>query len=426
MRGSWSGMRDTPGRISGHGTRITLVGLLVVLGLSMFAGVSVSHHPLLALATSLMVLGLGVMFYRSRLGRSMGRRFAWIPWAWIALAYFADHRMTESYRSPLAAASGELSLQNGIQLVVYAFVGVLVLYHRGALIRGSRIPILRDYVFVLLWPSIALLSAIWSIIPRFTVARALQLFVVISLGLLCARIWLLWPDLARALLIRTLRLFVVLTALLALSGFAFNEGWSIRFEWFGANAIIAATYVAAALLILVLGGRSLTGFVLPIYSSLLLLFGVVIYLTRTRSVLVALSLSISLGVRAVRPWPASTAGSLFGPLRFMSSAWPVDGHLVSDTDRPGPSSPRKWTGGPAPRTTPGWNSCLESALWGASSLLRASRSSFSASIEPNGSILSIDSRSESLSSCWWLQAHHPKRSRFLGWVSCFSSSSHRS
>jgi O-antigen ligase len=208
----------------------------------------------------------------------------------VALAVFADHRLSTDYRDPLAAAEGQLSIGNAIQLGVYALVGLLVLRERGALLQRHRRAVPK--ALLIGWPSIALISTAWSIIPKFTLVRSLQLFVVASLGLLCVRIWWESPDTGELLFRRTLRLFVQVVTLLAISGFFFGGDWRVRFAWQGVNGIGAATYLGAALVILVVGGRALTRFSRSVYWSQLVLFGVCFYLARTRSVLLAVYLAV--------------------------------------------------------------------------------------------------------------------------------------
>jgi hypothetical protein len=269
-------------------------GWLGVLAVSGLAGIYVAAHPFWVLGLSLAVLLLGISIVNPRKSKWATGHYRWIPPAWIALAFFADHRLGGPFRSPLAAAEGQLSFENGVQLLVYALVGLLVLRERGALLREDRRSIRKG--FLIAWPSIALISTFWSIIPRFTAIRAIQLFIVISLGLLCVRIWLSSPDMGRLLMSRALRLFVQLVTLLAISGFLLGEAWRVRYAWFGANAITAATYAGIAFLILAVGGKVLTGFSAPIYWSQLFLFGSVLYFARTRSVIIAVYVAILAGI----------------------------------------------------------------------------------------------------------------------------------
>ena len=261
-----------------------------VLAVSGFAGVLVSTHPFWVSGLGLSVFVIGVLIVNPKKAKAAIGRYGWIPPAWVALAYFADHRLGGAFRSPLAAASGQLSFENGIQLLVYALVGLLVLRERGALLRKDRKAIRKG--FLVAWPLVALISTLWSIIPRFTAVRALQLLIVISLGLLCVRIWWSSPETAQVLFRRTLRVFVQLVTLLAVSGFLLGEDWRVRFEWFGANGITAATYAGTAFLILAIGGRVLTGFSTPLYLSQLFLFGITIYFARTRSIVIAVYVAI--------------------------------------------------------------------------------------------------------------------------------------
>jgi O-antigen ligase len=266
------------------------LGWSIVLAASGFAGVSASTHPYRALSLGAVAILLTFLSLRGRTPTLASGRYRWIPYAWVALAVFADHRLSTTYRNPLAAAEGQLSMENAVQLVVYALVGLLVLRERRVLLQVHRRPVPK--ALIITWPFIALISTAWSIIPIFTLVRSLQLVVVASLGLLCVRIWWESPDTGELLFRRTLRLFVQVVSLLAISGFFFGEDWRVRFAWQGVNGIGAATYLSAALVILVVGGRALTRFSTPIYLSQLVLFGVCLYLARTRSVLLALYLAV--------------------------------------------------------------------------------------------------------------------------------------
>jgi hypothetical protein len=124
------------------------------------------------------------------------------------------------------------------------------------------------------------------------VVRALQLFVVISLAILCVRIWRWSPDTARAIWTKTFRLFVQVITLLAVSGFLFRDWPDSRFRWMWAQPGGAGNYLGVAFLILALGGRALTRFSVTGYWSRLLLFGVSLYLCHTRSVLIAIFVAI--------------------------------------------------------------------------------------------------------------------------------------
>jgi O-antigen ligase len=268
------------------------LGVLIVSGL---VGMSVSRNFAGTLGLCLAVAVVGVSSVKLRAAGAVVRRYWWIPPSWVVLAFAADHRFGTQYRSTFEAASGELSIDNAVQLLIYALVGVLVLRERRALLRDDPIGVPKG--FLVAWPSVALVSTAWSIIPKFTVVRALQLFVVISLAVLSVRIWRSSPDIARLLWTKTLRLLVQVVTLLAVSGFLFRDDWlSSRFTWEGAFPGVAGTYLGVAFLILALGGRALTGFSVAGYWSRLLLFGVSLYFSHTRSVLIAILVAILAGM----------------------------------------------------------------------------------------------------------------------------------
>ena len=280
-----SGTRESAAKLLPIG--LAWLGVLIVSGL---VGVSVSRHFPATLGLCLAVAVVGVLSVKLRAAGAVVRRYGWIPASWVVLAFAADHRFGTQLRSTVEAASGELSVDNTVQLLIYALVGFLVLRERRALSRDEPIGVPKG--FLIAWPSIALVSTAWSIIPKFTVVRALQLFVVISLAVLSVRIWRSSPDIGRLLWTKTLRLFVQVVTFLAVFGFLFRDWPSSRFTWMGAFPGVAGNYLAVAFLILALGGRALTGFSITGYWSRLLLFGVSLYFSHTRSVLIAIFVAI--------------------------------------------------------------------------------------------------------------------------------------
>jgi hypothetical protein len=140
----------------------------------------------------------------------------------------------------------------------------------------------------------ALVSTAWSLVPLFSLVRALQLLVPIGLALLTVRIWLKSPDVAYTIWKKTLRLFVQTVTILILVGFASGLWREPRFTWPGAHPGLAAMYIGAAFLILVAGGRSFLALRSSGYVFRLALFGTTLYLGDTRGVLAGVLLALGL------------------------------------------------------------------------------------------------------------------------------------
>ncbi|HEX6207135.1 MAG TPA: O-antigen ligase family protein [Actinomycetota bacterium] len=262
------------------------------LALAAAAGAYSVGHPQRALVFGpLFVLGLILLDLNGRKG-TLVDRFGWIPWAWVALLLVTDLRLINA--DPLAVAAGAANVQHLIQIAAYALVTVLVVRARSTIIGLFPRPVPKG--LLLAFPLVAVASAAWSLIPIYTVVRALQLVVLALLALLVVRIWASDPDAGEEIFARMLRLFVQVVSILAVIGLATAENLGDRFTWLGMHPGVTATYTGAALLILILGGRSWLRFPGYTYWPRLLLFGVVIYLAQTRSVLAGIVIGIGVGL----------------------------------------------------------------------------------------------------------------------------------
>ena len=258
-----------------------------------WAGVLISAALVSVYSTKKMPYGLGLaggvlvasilVVRTTRVSRTATVR--WIPVAWVALLLVADFRF-DLNRSPLDAAYGNLSLENVAQIVIFGVVAAMVIRSRGLLVQRQpqRIPKLP----ILLFPTFALASTLWSPIPLFTIARAMELLVMAALALLTVRAWQSSAEMGQAMWKDALGLFVQVVTILSIVGFIVHFWPDDRFTWPGVGAGTAATYAGAAFLILVVGGRSFAPHPRWAYWARLFLFAAAIYLGRTRSVLGAL------------------------------------------------------------------------------------------------------------------------------------------
>jgi O-antigen ligase len=269
-----------------RGEQAIKFGAVLLIGSS--AGLLAATQYRGGLALSALVMLLFVVSVRWTRGRLPFSPYRWIPWAWVGLFLVADLRF--EFRTPVDVVSGDVTREQVVQVTLYALVGALTV-HTASLLPRQRWVAPR--ALFLAWPLLALASALWSPIPVFTIVRALQLLVLVSLALLVFRIWLAFPSAGRFLWRTTLRLFVGAVTVLVVLGFLIpSVGSDERFTWPGVHPITAATYVAVALLILLVGGRSVTGFPAWSYFGRLFLLGAALYLSQTRSVVIALLLAV--------------------------------------------------------------------------------------------------------------------------------------
>jgi hypothetical protein len=278
-----------PSRLNAPARRIFL--LILVLGIGAFAGTVGMEQPKFAVAVAGAFVAAAVVLTRSE-SRRAAETYRWIPFAWMALFLSTD--LSFRHDDPLAIATGTVNIQHVLELCTYAAVAGLIIRSRYRLLPLYPQPVPKG--LLLAWPIVAVVSTLWSQIPLFTLARALQLVVIGSLALLVVRIWLSDRLAGERVWTGTLRVFVQVVTVLALVGLLIGPEAYARFSWPGLHPGVAATYLGTATLILVAGGRSLTGFSLFSYWGRLLLFGLTIYLGQTRSAIAALVLAVGVGL----------------------------------------------------------------------------------------------------------------------------------
>lgn len=269
-------------------------GLATVLALLVAAlvGMYSVDHPQRALGVGvLLVIGLILLDLNGREG-TLVDRFRWIPWAWIALLLVTDLRFIDA--DPRAVAAGAVNTQHLVQIATFGVVAALVVRARGTLLSlwPRRVP----KGLLLAWPTVAALSAAWSIVAIYSLVRGLQLLVIAALALLMVRLWLSDRAAGQEIFARTLRLFVQVVTVLVLIGLVLGTEQTGRFTWPGIHAGIAATYVGAAFLALVLGGRSWIRFPAITFWPRIALFGATIFLTQTRGVIAGIVLAVGLAL----------------------------------------------------------------------------------------------------------------------------------
>jgi hypothetical protein len=258
----------------------------VILSAVAVVSVSVSYFPMETVGFSVSILVAGVVALRAT-PRGGIPGTTWIPLAWVALMVASDLRFDRfAGRTPIDATEGDVSLSIALELVIYAAVFGMIVYSRSQFLRSSRSDIPRAALLV--FPCFALASSLWSVIPLFTIARATELLVIASLALLSVRIWRFSAELGESVWRHTMRAYVQVVSLFTLVGFVIRVWPEGRFSWPGYHPGQASTYAAAALLILVIGGRSFAPRPGWTYWLRLPLLAAATFLGQTRSVLAAL------------------------------------------------------------------------------------------------------------------------------------------
>lgn len=226
-------------------------------------------------------LGLGILWRlggRRGVGQAAQResrfpvRYRWIPLVWVILAFVSVQKYTQrSLNGDSVLTSGSVSVENVVELGVYTFVGLLLLWTW--LPRQSWNPNIR-FLALVAWPAYTACSALWALQPAYTLVKGLQLFVPLGLALLTARVLDAEGDDGSMLLRPFARIFINVSTLLALFAFAYPPPQpepvnsfllstaapaapeSPRLAWYGVHTLVAAEILgAAALLLAVIGPR---------------------------------------------------------------------------------------------------------------------------------------------------------------------------
>jgi O-antigen ligase len=169
----------------------------------------------------------------------------WIPLAWILFFFASSFRFT-GHRDVHSAASGVASLENAIELAIYGVFGVLA-----GLRLLLRTPRFRPTGVFLLgaFSLLALASVMWSLIPLFTVVRAVQLVVLTLLVAVSAGLW----SEGRRSFDRDWRriwtVFLFLVFLFSVAGFIWPNWQAGRFSWPYLHTGTTSEYLAVASLV---------------------------------------------------------------------------------------------------------------------------------------------------------------------------------
>jgi len=324
------------------GARRAVVSAVVVVGAAAFVAALVERDPLIAIGVGggfVLVSMFGIADARTPRALTI-RTYRWIPWAWLVLFVVSNHQSNPE-RTPLDAAAGLASLQNVVEIGAYGAIAtaIAMLWNFRAADGSARI----SWGPLVVLPALAGISVLWSIIPMFSLVRSVQLAVPLALALLMARIWRTDPDIGSALWRRSCVALVIGVSLLVTYGWL-AEGLGAllnadRFTWPYMHPVHAGIYIGAALLVLVVGGRSFAGLPPSVHWGLVALLTGSLYLTRTRSALGAFL--VAFAVALLLP-PRPDAARRFVGIVWLAGAgvlaWLVAGQAILTTLARGQSS----------------------------------------------------------------------------------------
>lgn len=280
-------MIDTGRHSSRSWVRALPLGLVGLTTAALFGRYSVDY-PGQAVAVGGGLMAGAVMVALADRRTSGARSYRWVPPAWVVLLLITDLNLDP--QDPLAVAAGQVTIYHVIEVLAYATVVALVVRTRGGILGFHAQAVPKG--LLLLWPTAAVASTLWSLTPTFTLVRSLQLVVLCVFTLLMVRIWVTDHAAGELLWAQTLRLFVQVVTILAVIGLLVRPWPGDRFVWPAVDPGVAATYVACALLILVGGGRTFTRFRPAAYWLRIGLFSLCLTLGPTRSVLAGVVIGV--------------------------------------------------------------------------------------------------------------------------------------
>jgi O-antigen ligase len=225
-----------------------------------------------------------------------GKRFRWVTFAWAFLLIEPIGHFTQG-RTRLSAVAGVPSIENVIELSTYGVIALCVLWS----LQRNRIR-WRPSFLILAFPTLALLSAAWSLAPTVSLGFSFELLSAALLATFTAAIINNDPSLARDLMRGTLRVTIQGIALLCVLGLIDRSGWApdthsgtLRYAWPGGYPLATAAEIGFAMLVLVFGGRRDAGFSWPSRTLLLVLLGACLYLSNSRTAYAGLAVAALFG-----------------------------------------------------------------------------------------------------------------------------------
>jgi hypothetical protein len=265
------------------------------------------------------------------------KRFRWVVLAWAFVMIRPIGHFTTG-RTVLTAVAGVPSVENVIDIGTHALIAALALWS----LRRNRFG-LRPSWTILALPTLALVSAAWSLAPNVTLGFSFELIAIYLLATLTAAIHSADPDRGRSVVRRSLRVAVQVVAVLCVVGLIFPHTGSgaaattpgdIRFTWPGEHPLVATAEIGFALLVLVFAEQGEARFSRPARIALLVLFCVCLYLGQSRTAFAGLAAAGLFGswyVARGRGWARRLSGigaiAASGFLIASSFAGPITEYL---------------------------------------------------------------------------------------------------
>jgi hypothetical protein len=263
-------------------------GVILLATVALLAGAAITKNPTIAIGLVGLSAVAGIyMFVEQRVSSPA---VVWMPLCWVVFMFASDQKFTQ--RNPLAGAAGSVSTENIVELAAYGLFTVLAL---GVLtISSGSLAMRRVSVspIYFLFPSVALVSVIWSIVPLFTVVRALQLFCPLLVAGAMATVWLSDSEAGETIWRRSLRILVDACVLVSLIGFARFHGG--RFVWPGAKPDFSSEIDGLALLLLLTEGRTLLRLRTTPWVCRAVVLGAAMAFGQTRAALIAVAVGVVL------------------------------------------------------------------------------------------------------------------------------------
>ncbi len=274
---------------------------LAVISAASLGALTVLAPAAPAAVGSALLVGMLLWFTRttSHPENLRGKRFLWLSVAW-ALLLLRPIGDFSTGRTALAAAEGDPSIENVVELLTHAAIGLVAL----ASLKRNRLNGIPPAAILVL-PAIALLSTTWSLTPMVTLAFSFELWVIVLVGTLTAAIVGTDTDIGRSIVRRTLLLIVAVIAALCVIGLLVGDAGTRasstaenldRFTWPGAHPVVASAEIGLAFLIVAFGGRRPLRLSAFSRGVLLALFAGCLYLGQTRTALIALVTTLVIGL----------------------------------------------------------------------------------------------------------------------------------
>lgn len=218
--------------------------------------------------------------------------------AWVVVALLPMHDIG---RQSATAAVSSLTLQTGIELLVFGGIGALC-----ALLLRTILPWSPVGAALAILPVWVVASAAWAEAPSYAVARGTEYVALLLLAGATASIGARSPAALDHLLGAALRSYALVTVALVLAGVVLGPVFVVvtaanrdRFTWIGAHPTESGFVLGTALLILLATDGERLRLAGPLRLAAIAVVGIALYENQTRTVLAGLLVAVAvlLGLR---------------------------------------------------------------------------------------------------------------------------------